>query len=203
MVCGASQTLFVKLYVNLYDNYLFIKIYKIMLGIVTTLSTQGTTGYQPTDSEIQLQPSNEYIINSLNIVSMKVFSTNDSDLRYKLNRHEDQQPQFLLRVNETNAAVQAIADVAAASNMILLNVKEGALSFAEAATLSSTAKYYNIDDISWIEENNAANASRMVVQEGGQDLDIIFVDSSLAAIYDLLTTGTTTSTTSTTSTTAA
>jgi len=174
-----------------------------MIGLVTTLSSQGSTAYQPLDPEIQLKPSQEVLINTLNITSLKVFSTNDSDIRYKLNRKEDRSPEFLLRVNETNAAVQALSDVAANSNMLLLNEKEGAMSFAEAATLSSTAKYYNIDDICFVEENNAATMSRMVVAKGGQGLEIIFVNSNLAQLMDLISTGTTTTTTSTTSTTTA
>lgn len=174
-----------------------------MIGLITTLSSQGSTAYQPLDSEIQLKPSTEYLINTNSIVSLKVFSTNDSDIRYKLNFREDRSPEFLLRVNETNAAIQALADVSANSNMVLLNVKEGALSYAEAATLSSTAKYYNIEDITWVEENNDATISRMIVAEGGYDLKIIFVNYNLAQIMDLLTTGTTTTTTSTTSTTTA
>ena len=168
-----------------------------MIGLITTLSAQGTTAYQPLDSEIQLKNSTEYLINTLNIVSMKVYSTNDSDIRYKLNRKEDRSPQFLLRVNETNAAVQALADVGANSNLVELNEMEGALSFSEAAALTSTAKMYNLDDICFVEENNDANMSRMVMAKGGQDLEIIFVDSSLAAIMDLITTGTTTTTTTT------
>jgi len=173
-----------------------------MIGLVTTLSTLGTTAPQPLDSEIQLKASTEYLINTLNIVSMKVYSTNDSDIRYKLNRKKDQSPQFLLRVNETNAAVQALADVGANSNLVELNERERALSFSEAAALSDTAKMYNLDDICFVEENNAGNMSRIVMAKGGQDLEIIFVDSSLAAIMDLITTGTTTTTTSSTTTTA-
>ena len=95
-----------------------------MIGLITTLSTQGTTGYQPTDSEMQLRPSIAYLINTLNITSMKVLGTTDSDLKYKLNRHEDRTPEFILRVNETNAAVQALADIGANSSMVLLNVLE-------------------------------------------------------------------------------
>jgi len=166
-----------------------------MIGLITTLSSLGTSAPQPLDSEIQLKPSTEYLINTLNIVSMKVYSTNDSDIRYKLNRKEDKSPEFLLRVNETNAAVQALADVGANSNLVELNEMEGALSFSEAAALTSTAKMYNLDDICFVEENNDANMSRMVMAKGGQDLEIIFVDSSLAAIMDLITTGTTTTTT--------
>lgn len=176
-----------------------------MLGIVTTLSTLGTTACQPTDSEIQLKASTEYIINTLNITSLKVFSADDSDIRYKLNRFEDQTPEMLLRVSQTNAQVVALSDVTPASNMIALDVflgetSEDCLTFAECllAGSSTTTKYYNIDDISWIEENAAGTMSMLLLAEGGHDIRKIFVDHNLDQIIDLVATGTTTTTTSTT-----
>jgi CTP:phosphocholine cytidylyltransferase-like protein len=180
-----------------------------MLGIVTTLSTQGTTAYQPCDSLVQhVKASTEYIINTDNIVRMKVYSTNDSTLYYKLNRFEDRSPEFILRVNETNAAIQTLADTAAASNMLLLDVfvneyDEDVLSYTEAglSTTSTVAKYFNIDDIVWIEENAAATMSMLLYCEGGKEVQKIFVDSNLGQIEDLYATGTTTTSTSSTSTT--
>ena len=179
-----------------------------MLGLVTTLSTLGSTAAQPVDSEIQLKLSTEYIINTLNITEMKVYSTDDSDIKYKLNRNEDKSPEFHLRVAETNAAIKTLADVSAASNMVALDVfmgetNENVLTFAEAALSGSTAttKYYTVNEIVWAEENNAATMSMLLVQVGGQDLEKIFVDSNLAQIKDLVETGTTTTTTSSTSTT--
>jgi hypothetical protein len=144
----------------------------------------------------------------LNITELRVYSTNDSDIRYKLNRNEDRSPEFHLRVNETNAAIQALADVAAASNMVALDVflgetGENVLTFAEAALSgsSTTTKYYTVNEIVWAEENAAATMSMLLIQVGGQDLEKIFVDSNLAQIKDLVETGTTTTTTSSTSTT--
>ena len=170
-----------------------------MIGLITSLSTLGETAAQPVDSQVQLKPSSEYLINTDNIVSTQVYSTNDSDIFYKLNRFEDQSPQFHLRVNETNAAVQALADVGAASNMVSLDVflnehSEDVMSYAEAALSSSTAttKYINIEDICWAEENNAATMSLMLIQEGGNAIKKIFIDSNLAQIFDLITSGTTT-----------
>ena len=187
--------------------YINIK-YFHMLGIITTLSTFGTTAPHPVDSQIELKASTEYIINTLNIVSMKVFGSTDSTVRYKLNRSEDSTPEFVLRVNETNAAITTLADTAAASNMVTLDVftneyGEDVMTFAEAAlsTTSTVDKLFNIDDIVWVEENSSATMSMMFVAEGGWGVKKIFVDSELAKIIDLVTTGTTTTTTSSTSTT--
>jgi len=178
-----------------------------MLGLVNTLSTLGTTATQPVDSQVELKASKEYLINTLCIAKMKVYSTDDSDIRYKLNFHEDKSPEFFLRVSQTNAAIVAISDVAATSNMILLRVYlndygENVMTFAEAAlsTSSTTAKYFNIDDILWGEENAAGNKSMLLIAEGGWGIKKIFVDHELAKIMDLLVTGTTTTTTTSTTT---
>jgi len=177
-----------------------------MIGLVNTLSSLGTTAYQPTDSQVQLKLSTEYLFNTDCIVEMKVFSTDDSDLLYKLNPEDDKQPGFRLRVAETNAAIDTIADSAAASNMLDLNVfendyGENALTFAECAALSTVAKYYNVDDIVWGEQNAAQNRSLLLIARGGQSIEKIFVNSGLDQIMDLVITGTTTTTTSSTSTT--
>jgi len=180
-----------------------------MLGLVTTLSTLGTTAYQPTDSQVQLKPSKEYLINTDCIVELKVYSSNDSDILYKLSPEEDQTPAFRLRVNETNAAIDTIADTSAASNLLALDVYlndygENALSYAECASLSTTTKYYNISDIVWGDENLQETRTFLWITHGGQDLEKIFVEGGLDKLMDKITTGTTTSTTSsTTSTTTA
>ena len=177
-----------------------------MLGIVTTLSTLGSTAPQPVDSQVELRPSKEYLINTDNIVSLKVYSTNDSDIRYKLNPEEDLSPDFHLRVNETNAAIDTLADTSAASNMVVLNVfytdyNEDPLTFAECVGLSTTAKYFNITDIVWGEENASGNKSMLLIAQGGNKVKKIFVDHGLQMLKDLIETGTTTTTTSSTSTT--
>lgn len=177
-----------------------------MIGIITTLSTQGTTAYNPVDSQVELEASKEYVFNTDNITRMKVYGTTDSELAYKLDRYEDRSPEFKVIVNETNAAIQTIADTAAASNVVTLNVflndyTEDALSFAECAALSTTAKYYNIESIVWGFENDDATITCLYIAEGGWGVKKIFVDSNLDQIIDLVTTGTTTTTTSSTSTT--
>lgn len=181
-----------------------------MLGLVNTLSDLGTTAPQPIDGILQLKASTKYLIQTDCITKMKVLGTTDSDLRYKLNPKEDKSPEFILRVNETNAQVTAIADTAAASNMIALDVflneyGEDVLTFAEAelSTTSTTTKYYNIEDICWGEQNADENKSMLLINEGGWDTRKIFVDSDLDKIEDLAETGTTTTTTSSTSTTSA
>ena len=169
-----------------------------MICLVTTLSTQGTTAAQAVDSQIELKASTEYLINTLNIVEMKVYSTDDSDISYKLNRNEDKSPTFHLRVAEANSDIQTLADVSAKSNMVSLDVflnehTENVMSYYEAAVSSSSAvtKYYSVEEIVWVEENTAATMCMMYVQVGGQDLEKIFVDSNLAQVYDMVTTGTT------------
>lgn len=170
-----------------------------MIGIVTTLSEIES---QPVESRVELAASTQYIINTDNIVKLKVWGTNDSEIRYKFNKHEDRTFEFLMTVNETNLAIQALADVDPDSAMALFDVYAGATTFNEAEIISTTtAKYYNITDIVWIEENDAGTMSKMWVCVGGFGAEAIFVDSTLAQIVDLSTTGTTsTTTTSTTST---
>ena len=181
-----------------------------MLGIVNLLSTFGTVAARPVDSQVEMKPSQKLIINTDNIVRTKVYGTTDSLIFYKLNPSEDQSPEFKMIVNETNAQIAALADTAAASNMISLDVflneyQEDVMTFAEAAlsTTSTTAKHYNIADIMWVEENDDANKSMLWVKEGGWGLKKIFVDSDIEKIKDLVETGTTTTTTSSTSTTEA
>jgi hypothetical protein len=179
-----------------------------MLGKVTTLSTLGTTAYQPTDSQVQLKASTDYIINTDCIVEMKVLGSTDSDLLYKLSPEEDRTPAFRLRVDDSNSDIDTIADTSPASNLLSLNVYlneegENALTFAECAGYSTTAKYYNISDIRWVEENADQNLSFLWVSHGGQSLEKIFVDHGLDMLIDKITTGTTTTTTSSTSTTTA
>ena len=175
-----------------------------MLGILDTLSDLGTTAPQPTDSQVQLKPSTSYLVQTNTIVSMKLYSTDDSDLRIKLNPEEDRTPEFILRVSQTNAEIDTIADTSANSNMIPLSVfytdyDEDPLNFAECVGLSTETKYFNIDDILWGEENASQNKSMLLISEGGHGIKKIFVDHGLDMIVDILTTGTTTTTTSSTS----
>jgi len=175
-----------------------------MIGLVNTLSSLGTTAYQPTDSQVQLKISEEYLINSDCIVEMKVYSSDDSDLLYKLNPEDDRQPAFRLRVSQTNAELDTIADTDPDSNLMVLDVfendyGENALTFAECASLSTVAKYYNVEDIVWGEQNAAKTRSMLLIARGGQSVEKIFVDSGLDQIMDLVVTGTTTTTTSSTS----
>ena len=166
-----------------------------MLGLITTLASIEN---QPVDSQIELKASTEYLVNTNNIIKMRVYGTTDSELRVKLNKKEDRSPYFLMIVNETNAAIQTLADVSASSNMIALPVFAGAISFSDC-TGSTTTKYFNIDDISWVEENNAGTICKLWVEVGGFGLRAFYANYSLAQLYDVLTTGTTTTTTTSTS----
>lgn len=166
-----------------------------MLGIITTKSSVAV---QPVDSQIQLGVSTEYIINASNIIKMEVIDTNDSLIRYKLNKREDRSPDFILIANETNAAIQTIADVTPSSKMIPLPVFAGAYAFSDS-TGTTTTKYFNVEDISWVEENADATLCKMWVEEGGFGLKSFFVNYNLSQFMDILTTGTSTTTTSSTS----
>lgn len=174
-----------------------------MIFPVTTL---GTVPYQPTDSEVEIEASKSYLINSDNIVRTQVYSTDDSSVWYKLNKRDDQQPEFLMRIAETNAQIKTYADTSASSNMISLDVflneeGEDCLTFAECALSgsSTTTKYYNISEIVFVQENDDANKSMILLSEGGWETRKIFVDHNLGQLYDLITTGTTSTTTSSTS----
>ena len=170
-----------------------------MLALVTTLTTIESN---PTDSLIGLSASTEYIINTENIVKMKVEGTNDSELKYKLNVNEDRTPEFRLEVNETNAAINTASDVSPDSNMIELDVFEDADTYSEAVLLTTTtAKFFNVKDIVWVDENSSQTMSRLLVCVGGQDIEAIFADVNLEQIIDLVKTGTTSTTTTSTSTT--
>lgn len=166
-----------------------------MLGIITTLSSITT---QPVESRLELKASTRYIIQTDNITKLKVQGTTDSYMRYKLDRFEDRSFPETILANETNAQVQAMSDVAAASNMVLLAVYEGATSFSEC-TGSTTNKYFNVSDISWIEENVTSTLSMMWAQRGGWGVKKYFINANLDQIFDEVTTGTTTTTTSSTS----
>jgi len=168
-----------------------------MLGLITTKSTITV---QPVDSQIQLTPSTEYLINCSNIVKMEVTNTNDSLIRYKLNKHEDRSPEFQLIANETNAAIQTLADVDAESLMIPLPIFVHAAAFNDCDGTPVT-KYFPVESISWVEEDESATLAKMWVEEGGWGLRPYYVNYNIAQFMDMLVTGTTTTTTSTTSTT--
>ena len=165
-----------------------------MLGKITTLSTLRP---QPVDSQLEVKASTEYLINTQNIYTIKVYATDDSLIDYKLNKHEDRSPQFELTCSETNAQVQALSDVSPSSLKLLLNVHEGALTFADCADIATTAKYYNVADIVWVQENNAGTRVFMLIEEGGWGIFKIFVDYSIEQVIDLYTSGATTTTTTT------
>jgi len=163
-----------------------------MLGKVTLLSTIEV---QPTESRIQFVALKDYLINTSNITRMQVYNTTDTLMRYKLDLHEDRTFPFSMIVNETNAAIQILGDVSALSTMIALSVFEDALSFSEC-TGTPVTKYFNVEDISWAEDNTANTISKIWVQRGGWGVKSYYVNANIDQIYDSITTGTTTTTTS-------
>jgi hypothetical protein len=168
-----------------------------MLGIVTTLSAIEV---QPSYSRVQLKVSTAYLINTDNIISMKLYSTNDSEIKFSWNMNDDQRIPDKLYVAETNAAIQTLADVAADSNMISLPVFEDTISFAAAASLTAVARLFNITDVVFVEQDSSGTMCKALIVEGGFNEQSFIVDYSIAQIMDILTTGTTTTTTTTTTT---
>ena len=69
-----------------------------MLGKVTCLSSIEV---QPTESRIQFVASKDYLINCSNISKLKVYNTTDSEIEFKLDRHEDRTFTFKIFVDET------------------------------------------------------------------------------------------------------
>ena len=169
-----------------------------MLGKVTCLSSIEV---QPTESRIQFVASKDYLINCSNISKLKVYNTTDSEIEFKLDRHEDRTFTFKIFVDETNAAIQALSDVAAASNMVALSVFEGCQSFSECSGVTPVTKYFIVEEISWAEDNTDNTITKIWVQRGGWGVKAYFVNMNIDQLYDEITTGTTTTTTSTTSTT--
>jgi hypothetical protein len=169
-----------------------------MLGIVTT---KATLEKQPVYSRVQLNASTDYIINTDNIIKLSLYGTNDSLVRYSWNIHDDQRVPDEFIVDQTNAAIQALADVSANSNMVALKVFEDILSFAAAASLTSVTRYFNITDIVWVEESSGGQMCKMIVAEKGFNEKGFIVDYNMDQFMDLVTGGATT--TSTTTTTAA
>lgn len=166
-----------------------------MLGLITTKSTIAV---QPVDSQVQIKPSSNYLINCSNIIKMELSGSTDTLIRFKLNKHEDRTPYFSFIADQTLAQIQALADVAPESNMIPLPVFEGAVSFSDCTGTTSDL-YFNVEDISWVEENTAGTLCKMWVEEGGFSLRSFFVNYGLSQFVDVLVTGTTTTTTSSTS----
>jgi len=169
-----------------------------MLGKVTTLASIEC---QPTESRVQLVPSTSYLINCSNIHKLKLYGTTDSLISFKLDLHEDRTYPFTLIVDETNAAIQILSDVAAASNMVALSVFEGCQSFSECSGVTPVTKYFIVEEISWAEDNTDNTITKIWVQRGGWGVKAYFVNMNIDQLYDEITTGTTTTTTSTTSTT--
>jgi len=169
-----------------------------MIGKVTTLSTLEV---QPEFSMVELNVSTSYIIQTKNITKMSVYGTTDSRLVYSWNLGDDQMTPQALYVNETNAAIVALADTAANSEMILLPVFEDVISFSEAAGETAVDKYFNVDDIVFISENSAGTLARLLAVTGGFEVREYIINYNLDQIMDVVVTGTTTTTTTSTTTT--
>ena len=171
-----------------------------MLAKLNILSTFGNPYYQPVESVIATEASGGYLINTENIGPVKVFGTINSIFDYKLNLNDDRSPEFKLKVDETKTAIIALADSSPESKMISLPVFLGALTFNDIETGDSTTDVmFNVKDIVWGNENPAENITRILVCEGGFAIHQYFVDYSIDAIIDVVTTGTTTTTTTSTS----
>ena len=175
-----------------------------MLIQVTTLSTFGGSAYPLVDSLLGLKASKGFIVNGDNIVKYKLYDTDDTYMRYKLNKNDDEAPEFSLIVDEANATIKTACDATPASNLITLSVYEGALTFGDVANISSTTDIrFNVSDIVWGIDDETPTATMILVEEGGFTIRKYFVSQTLEEIIDIADTGTTTTTTSTTSTTGA
>jgi hypothetical protein len=174
-----------------------------MLIQVTTLSTFGGSAYPLVDSLLGLKASKAFIINGDNIVKYKVYGSTDTYMRYKLNKDDDEAPEFHLIVDEANADIKTACDATPANALMALSVYEGALTYGDVAVISSTTTMrFNVTDIVWAIRDEAGTATMILVAEGGFTLRKYFVSQTLEEIIDIADTGTTTtSTTSTTSTT--
>ena len=171
-----------------------------MLGKITLLADHGFPYYEGVESWLGgLKASTEYLINLSNIVQYRAWDTNDSLIRFKLNLEDDSSPEFLLLVDETTAALKTLADAVPASEMVTLDVFEGAYTFIDVPDCDTVEYDFAIKHILWGSRNEANTATRLVVAEGGFIVRVFFVEQTLDAIVDLADTGTTT-TTSTSST---
>lgn len=169
-----------------------------MIGIITLTSAVET---QPLTPKVQLIASQPYLIQTNNIVNLKVSGTTDSLVEYALSSADDRLLPFEFIADETNAAIQTLADATKANNSIQLGVFENSLNFADIANDTAVNHYYNVDDIVWGENNVAVTYSRLLIQVAGFGLKVIYVDSNIYQVVDIADTGTTSTTTSTTSTT--
>ena len=171
-----------------------------MLGKITLLADYGSPYYESVESWLGgLKASTEYLCNLSNIVKYKAWDTNDSLIRFKVNRYDDSSPEFKLLVDETTAELETLANATPASVMVELDVYEGALTFNDISELSTVAHYFNVESIVWGSENEAGTCTRILVCEGGFTVRVFFVDHNIDQIVDLADTGTTTTTTSSTS----
>jgi len=159
-----------------------------MLGKVTTLATLEA---QAVDSQVELRASTGYLINTLNIAEMKVEGATDSWIHYKFSLNEDRSPEFILTVNETNAAIQTLADATLNSQKVILNVFENIESFNQASTETAVAWSFNVNDIIWGEEDGTAAYTRMWYAIGGKQAKAVIVDHSIAQIVGWADEGTT------------
>ena len=90
-----------------------------MLGIISTLSTIDA---QPSNAWIQIESSTSVLVNTNNFIKFKLQGTTDSLISYTVNKSDDKYIPFWFTVDQTNAQLQALSDVAANSNMITLDV---------------------------------------------------------------------------------
>lgn len=180
---------------SLYDNLFYLINIYIMIGLITTTSTVET---QPLVPKLQLIASHPYLIQTNNITNLRVHGSADSLVEYALNVRDDRLLSFEFIVDETNAAIQALADVTKENNTIPLGVFENSLNFADIANDTAVTRYVNVDDIVWGEDDADNAYSRLVLQVGGFDLEVIFVDYNIYQVIDVADTGTTTTTTTST-----
>jgi len=159
-----------------------------MLGKITTLATLEA---MPVDSQVELRISTEYLINTDNIAEMKLEGTTDSWLHYKFSIDESRSPEFIFTVNETNAAIQTLADATKNSEKVSLNVFEGIESFNQASGETAVAWLFNVDDIVWGEEDGTAAYTRIWYTIGGKQAKAVIVDHSIDQIVGWADEGTT------------
>jgi hypothetical protein len=157
-----------------------------MIGLVNTLAALEP---QPLSPKLQLIESTEYLINTDNIISLKVESTDDSLIEYTLNKHDDRLLPFELKVSQTNAAIQALSDVTKNSETVALNLFLNSLNFADIANDTAVATFVNADQIVWGEDDSTGAYCRLILETGGFDLSVVFVDYTIAEVLSIVDTG--------------
>ena len=157
-----------------------------MVGIVTTLSTLLP---QSVDSQVEARKSIAYLINTDYITEVYVEGTVNSRIRYKFNIEEDRPGEFVFTVTATNAAVQALSDVALNTNKISLNVYEGIQTFDKIPLVTTTAWYFNVKDIVWAENDSTGAYSRIWICKGGKQIVPYLINHTIAEVVSLAATG--------------